>query len=172
MKNFNLIRLFYLKLNPMSFNITSTAFEYGARIPVVHTCDGEDISPPLRWEEEPKETVTFALIVEDPDAPGGTFFHWILYNIPADVHHLDKITNVQKSLDNGGIHGRNDFGRNGYGGPCPPKGEEHRYFFRIYALRKKLPPESIKDGSQFHPVIKDLIIAEAEYMGKYSRSKK
>lgn len=156
----------------MAFNISTTAFENGARIPVVHTCDGDDISPPLRWEGEPKDTVTFALIVEDPDAPGGTFTHWIVYNIPSDVHHLDKIGNAQKNLDNGGIHARNDFSKSGYGGPCPPKGEEHRYYFRIYALRKKLPPESIKDGTGFHQAIKDLILDKAEYMGRYSRTKK
>lgn len=156
----------------MAFNISTTAFEYGARIPVVHTCDGDDVSPPLTWEGEPKDTVTFALIVEDPDAPDGTFTHWIVYNIPSEVHHFDKIEKVrQKSLDGGGIHARNDFGKNGYGGPCPPKGEEHRYFFRIFALRKKLPPESIQDGPGFHQAIKDLILDKAEYMGKYSRTK-
>lgn len=156
----------------MEFIITSTAFENGAHIPVIHTCDGEDISPPLSWEGEPKETVTFAIIVEDPDAPRSTFTHWIMYNIPVAVHHLEKNTGVRKNLDNGAIQVKNDFGRNGYGGPCPPRGEDHRYFFRIYALRKKLPPESIKDGSQFHQVIGDQIIGHAEYMGKYSRTKK
>lgn len=156
----------------MAFNISTTAFEYGARIPILHTCDGDDVSPPLTWEGEPKDTVTFALIVEDPDAPNGTFTHWIVYNIPSDVHHFDKVEKIrQKSLDNGGIHARNDYGKNGYGGPCPPKGEEHRYFFRIFALRKKLPPESIQDGTGFHQAIKDLIIDKAEYMGKYSRTK-
>lgn len=156
----------------MAFNISTTAFEYGARIPVVHTCDGDDVSPPLTWEGEPKDTVTFALIVEDPDAPNGTFTHWIVYNIPSDVHHFDKVEKIrQKSLDNGGVHARNDFGKNGYGGPCPPKGEEHRYFFRIFALRKKLPPESITDGPGFHKAIKDLIVDQAEYMGRYSRTK-
>ena len=133
----------------MAFNISTTAFEYGARIPVVHTCDGDDISPPLRWDGEPKDTVTFALIVEDPDAPNGTFTHWIVYNIPSDVHNLEKIENAQKNLDYGGMHARNDFGKNGYGGPCPPRGEEHRYYFRIFALRKKLPPESVKGWSGF-----------------------
>lgn len=156
----------------MSFNISTTAFEYGARIPVVHTCDGDDVSPPLTWDGEPKDTVTFALIVEDPDAPGGTFTHWIVYNIPSDIHHLEKVEKVhQKSLDSGGIHARNDFGKNGYGGPCPPKGEEHRYFFRIFALRKKLPPQSIQDGPGFHLAIKDLVLDKAEYMGRYSRTK-
>lgn len=156
----------------MAFEITTTAFEYGARIPVIHTCDGDDISPPLRWEGEPKETVTFALIVEDPDAPGGTYTHWILYNIPSGVHYIDKTEAIGKSLDSGGSHARNDFGKYGYGGPCPPKGEEHRYFFRIYALRKKLQPESIKDGTGFHKAIKEFVIDKAEYMGKYSRIKK
>ncbi len=153
----------------MAFNITSRAFEYGASIPIVHTCDGDDTSPPLRWDEIPKATVTFALIMEDPDAPMGTFTHWILYNIPSDVNEIERIIPVKKKLPNGAIHGKNDFGKYGYGGPCPPKGEEHRYFFRIFALRKKLPPESANKADQFHRVIKDYIIDRAEYMGKYKR---
>jgi len=155
----------------MAFNISTTAFENGARIPVAHTCDGENISPPLRWEGESKDTVTFALIVEDTIS-AGTFSHWVVYNIPSDVHHLEKIVNAQKNLDNGGIHARNDFGKSGYAGPCPPKGEEHLYYFRIYALRKKLPPESVSDGKTFHQAIKDLVLDKAEYMGRYARTKK
>jgi Raf kinase inhibitor-like YbhB/YbcL family protein len=153
----------------MAFNISSTAFEYGVRIPVIHTCDGDNVSPPLHWDEEPKDTVSFALIAEDPDAPSGTFTHWIIYNLPADCHHLEKMTSVEKKLNNGGIQGKNDFGKTGYAGPCPPKGDEHRYFFRIFALRKKLPPESIRSGTDFHHAINGLIIDKAEYMGRYRR---
>jgi Raf kinase inhibitor-like YbhB/YbcL family protein len=151
----------------MAFNISSTAFEYGARIPLIHTCDGGQISPPLQWDGEPKETVSFALILEDPDASEGTFTHWIIYNLPSDCHQLEKMTTVQKKLDNGAFQGKNDFGSIGYKGPCPPKGEEHRYFFRIYALKKKLHPESIKDGSQFHQILSGLVLDKAEYMGKF-----
>ncbi len=153
----------------MAFNISSTAFEYGASIPVDHTCDGDDVSPPLRWDGESRETVTFALIMEDPDAPGGTFSHWIVYNLPADCHELEKIIPVQKNLENRAIQAKNDFGKIGYKGPCPPGGEEHRYFFRIFALKKKLPPESINNGTQFYEAVNGFILGKAEYMGKYYR---
>ncbi len=154
----------------MEFNISSPAFEYGVKIPSVHSCEGDDVSPPLHWDGEPKETVTFALIMEDPDAPGGTFTHWIIYNLPASCHRLDKIIPIEKNLINGGIQAKNDFGKIGYGGPCPPKGEEHRYFFRIFALKKKLPPESIHDGESFYKAINGLVLDKAEYMGKYRMS--
>lgn len=152
----------------MAFNISSTAFEYGARIPVNHTCDGDDQSPPLQWDGEPGETACFALILEDPDAGKGVFTHWLIYNLPPDCHQLEKSDSVRKNLDNGGIQCKNDFGKTGYRGPCPPKGEEHRYFFRIFALRKKLPPESIKNGTDFYRIITGFILDQAEYMGKYS----
>jgi len=152
----------------MSFTITTTAFENGATIPKRHSCEGEDISPPLRWEGEPKDTVSFALIMEDPDAPGGTFVHWIVYNLPADCHELEMIIPIEKNLKNGAVHAKNDFGKYGYRGPCPPaKDGEHRYFFRIYALRKKIPKESITGRESFYNQLKGQIIDEAEYMGRY-----
>ena len=154
----------------MNFNITCRAFEPGATIPRVHTCDGDDTSPPLRWESTPKATVSLAILMEDPDAPGGSFTHWIMYNIPADIAMLEKIVPIQKNLSNGAHQGINDFGKVGYRGPCPPSGEEHRYIFRIYALNKKLPPESASDAAQFRQNIADHIIDTAEYMGKYKRS--
>ena len=153
----------------MAFNISSTAFEHDADIPVVHTCDGDNVSPPLRWDGEPKETVTFALIMEDPDAPGETFTHWIVYNLPSDCHELEKIIPIERHLDNRAIQGKNDFGKIGYGGPCPPKGTRHRYFLRIFALKKKLPPESIDSGTEFYQAINGLILDRAGYMGKYYR---
>jgi Raf kinase inhibitor-like YbhB/YbcL family protein len=153
----------------MKFIISCIAFENGHTIPVEHTCDGDDISPAVWWEGEPKGTVTYAMIMEDPDAPDGTFTHWILYNLPADCHNLEKIIPIQKNLDNGAIQGKNDFGKIGYRGPCPPKGEEHRYYFRIFALKKKLPPESISNGAEFYEAIHGLILERAEYMGKYYR---
>jgi Raf kinase inhibitor-like YbhB/YbcL family protein len=151
----------------MGFEISSPAFENGAKFPVAHTCSGDDVSPILRWDGKPNGTVTFALIMEDPDAPGGTFTHWIVYNLPADCHELEKAIPIKKNLDNKAIQGKNDFGKIGYSGPCPPKGEEHRYFFRIYALKKKLPPETAKNGLSFHQAIKGLILDKAEYMGKF-----
>lgn len=155
----------------MALHITTPAFEEGATFPVEHTCDGDNVSPLLRWDGEPKSTVTFALIVEDPDAPGGTFTHWIVYNLPNDCHELEKIIPIEKKLKNGAIQGKNDFGKLGYGGPCPPKGEEHRYIFKLFALRKKLPPESANDRQSFYNSIKNYVLEEASYMGRYKRKK-
>jgi Raf kinase inhibitor-like YbhB/YbcL family protein len=151
----------------MAFNLTSTAFEFGASIPGRHSCKGEDIPPPLRWDEAPKGTVSFALVLEDPDAPGGTFLHWLIYNIPADISELSGISPVEKRLKNGAIQAKNDFGKTGYGGPCPPKGEEHRYFFRLFALKKKLPPESINKVEDFYNAVNGITLEKAEYMGKF-----
>ncbi|MFP4487801.1 MAG: YbhB/YbcL family Raf kinase inhibitor-like protein [Bacteroidales bacterium] len=153
----------------MAFTITSTAFEHGANIPKEHTCDGDDVSPALKWEGEPAGTLTYALIMEDPDAPGGTFTHWIVYNLPKDCHKLEKIIPIQKHLDNKATQAKNDFGKIGYRGPCPPGGSEHRYFFRIFALKKKLPRESVKNGKEFYEALNGLILDKAEYMGKYYR---
>ncbi len=151
----------------MAMNIYITSFEQGAGIPAVHTCDGDDVSPLLRWDGEPKETVSFALIMEDPDAPEGTFTHWIVYNLPKGCHELEKAIPIKRHLDNKAIQGKNDFGKIGYRGPCPPRGREHRYFFRIFALRKKLPPESINTGPEFYQAVNGLVLDKAEYMGRY-----
>lgn len=151
----------------MAFNLTSTAFEHGASIPAKHSCKGEDVPPPLRWDEVPKGTATLALILEDPDAPGGTFLHWLIYNIPADINELNGVSPVEKHLKNGAQQAKNDFGKTGYGGPCPPKGEEHRYFFKLFALKKKLPPESINKVEDFYHSINGLTLEKAEYMGKF-----
>lgn len=151
----------------MAFNLTTRAFENGATIPTKHTCKGDDLSPPLDWDEIPKGTTSLALIMEDPDAPGGTFIHWIVYNLPADNNGLEANIPRQKHLKNGATQGKNDFDKIGYGGPCPPKGEEHRYFFRLFALKKKLPPESANKEKDFYKAIKGLVLEEAEYMGKF-----
>jgi Raf kinase inhibitor-like YbhB/YbcL family protein len=119
----------------MSFKLTSPAFKYGERIPKKYTCDDADISPPLQWTNMPTSTKSLVLIVEDPDAPMGVFTHWVLYGIPPNRSDLPE--NVPKSpvVEGVGIQGINDFGRVGYGGPCPPRGHKpHRYFFRLYAL--------------------------------------
>lgn len=155
----------------MAFNISSTAFESGKSISAKNTCDGDDISPQLYWDEVPKDAVTLALIMEDPDAPGGTFTHWILYNIPPNTKGLDANISQQKTLKDSSIQGENDFNRYGYGGPCPPKGEEHRYFFRLFALNKKLMPGSANGREEFYQAIKGNTIAEAEYMGLYKRNR-
>ena len=151
----------------MALNLYINAFENGSSFPAEHSCDGDDVSPLVRWDGEPKGTVTFALIMEDPDAPGGTFTHWIVYNLPDDCHELEKVIPIERHIDNGAIQGKNDFGKIGYRGPCPPEGEEHRYFFRLFALKKKLPPESIDSGSEFYQAVNGLVLDKAEYMGKY-----
>ena len=114
----------------MSFQIFSNSFAEGGWIPELHSCQGADLSPPLEWSGEPEGVRSFALVVEDPDAPSGTFCHWLVYDIPPDTH------NLAQGLKPGsvGVSGTNDFGRPGYGGPCPPKGSPHRYYFRVYAL--------------------------------------
>ncbi len=153
----------------MAFNLTLKSFEDGATIPVKHTCDGDDLSPMVRWDEAPKGTASFALIMEDPDAPGSTFTHWIVYNIPPSENMLEDVQPIAKKLDNGAIQGKNDFGKLGYRGPCPPKGETHRYVFRVYALKKKLAPESANDREDFYAAIKGQVLDEAEYTGTYKR---
>src|SRR6266403_2623490 len=119
----------------MAFTLTSTAFTDGAAIPVKHTCDGVDVSPPLAWSGAPAGTRSFALIADDPDAPAGSWVHWVVYNLPAAVSELPENVAKVEALDLGGARqGRNDFRRPGYGGPCPPPGPAHRYFFKLYAL--------------------------------------
>jgi len=113
--------------------LTSTDIQEGGMIPVQFTCDGDDISPALLWSGVPENTNSYALICDDPDAPVGTWVHWVLFNIPGSVKSLDQGVDTVESIENGGIHGINDFRRLGYGGPCPPNGV-HRYFFRLYAL--------------------------------------
>jgi Raf kinase inhibitor-like YbhB/YbcL family protein len=155
----------------MAFNLTSKSFENGLGIPSNFTCDGDDVSPPLRWDDVPKNTISFALIMEDPDYAGGVFTHWIIYNIPREARSLETIIPIQKSLDNGGIQGKNDFGKIGYSGPCPPKGEEHRYVFKLFALKRKIPRETANRRDDFYKAIKDIVIESAEYMGVYRRLK-
>ncbi|MGQ9634037.1 MAG: YbhB/YbcL family Raf kinase inhibitor-like protein [Bryobacteraceae bacterium] len=151
----------------MAMEITSPAFPNGGTIPKLHTCEGADLSPALEWSGEPAGTKSFALIVDDPDAPAGTWNHWLLYDIPASVHAL------AQGLKPGsvGVSGTNDFGRPGYGGPCPPKGHgPHRYYFRLYAL--DVPSLGLGPGVRRAPLDRALrshILAQAEYMGRYER---
>ncbi|RLB41089.1 MAG: YbhB/YbcL family Raf kinase inhibitor-like protein [Deltaproteobacteria bacterium] len=152
----------------MEIKITSTAFENGANIPVKYTCDGEDVSPPLRWEGVPDGAKSLALICDDPDAPMGTWVHWVLFNIPPDVTELPEKIPSQPNLDNGAVHGINDFRNYGYGGPCPPGGT-HRYFFKIYALDTTLDLKPGVTKSQLLDAMEGHILAKGELMGRYSR---
>ncbi len=148
--------------------ITSTSFEDGGMIPRKYACDGEDISPPLAWTEIPDSTKTLALICEDPDAPVGTWVHWVIFNIPASERALHEHIPSINRLPNGAIQGRNDFGNIGYGGPCPPMGT-HRYFFRIYALSTVLNLEPGISKSELLNAMEDVLLAEGQLMGRYNR---
>lgn len=153
----------------MDFTLKSNAFEAGETIPTRYTCDGEDVSPPLEWTDPPEETVAFALICDDPDAPRGTWTHWVLYNIPADFRLLREGVPTTERLNWGGIQGRNDFGQIGYGGPCPPRGPAHRYYFRLFALDEQI---DLPAGATRQEVLRRIhghILAEAELMGRYAR---
>lgn len=151
------------------FKLISEAFDEGEKIPIKYTCDGEDISPPLSWEGFPENTKSFVLIMEDPDAPGGTFTHWIMFNIPKNVTSLKEgIQNIKK-IEGIGIQCKNDFGKFGYGGPCPPPGTTHRYVFKLYAIDTmlNLGPEASK-----HEVLNAIeghVLAIAELIGIYGR---
>jgi Raf kinase inhibitor-like YbhB/YbcL family protein len=137
-------------------------------IPAVYTCDGNDFSPPLKWAEAPPGTRSFALISDDPDAPVGTWVHWIVWNIPATVNSLEENQPKKESLPGGARQGTNDFRRIGYGGPCPPSGT-HRYYFRLYALDATMDLPASTSRAQLERAMKGHILAEAEVMGKYRR---
>ncbi|MFM6036605.1 MAG: YbhB/YbcL family Raf kinase inhibitor-like protein [Sphaerospermopsis kisseleviana] len=148
--------------------LTSSAFVDNGLIPAKYTCDGADISPPLNWEEIPPNTQSLALIVDDPDAPKMTFVHWVIYDIPSSVNQLPEKIVGGKTIPMGGIQGKNDFGKLGYGGPCPPSGT-HRYFFHLYALDKKLNLEPGVSKNQILTAMAGHVLAKAELMGKYQR---
>jgi len=153
----------------MEFQLTSTAFEQGAYIPRKYTGEGADISPPLQWANPPAGTKSFALICDDPDAPVGTWVHWVIYNIPAHTVKLPEGIPDKKELKDGSRQGINDFKRIGYGGPMPPRGSDHRYFFRLYALDIDLvlKPEAVK--SDLLEAMGNHILSQAELMGRYKR---
>jgi Raf kinase inhibitor-like YbhB/YbcL family protein len=150
--------------------LESIVFTPNQLIPPTYTCDGKDISPPLSWSEPPEGTNSLVLIVDDPDAPDRTFVHWVLYNLPPTIRQLPEGLPHQPELTLGGIQGKNDFDRYGYGGPCPPSGT-HRYFFKLYALDTEL---DLEPGATKAEVIKAMagrILADAELIGRYSRNR-
>lgn len=154
----------------MDIKITSGAFEDGGIIPSKYTCDGEDISPPLHWEAVPDGTVSIAVISDDPDAPMGTWVHWVLFNLPPDTKELKENFPDDETLADGTRQGITDFGATGYGGPCPPSGT-HRYFFKIYALDKKIDVAAIVDKAKLLQEMEGHIIGQGQLMGKYQRQK-
>ncbi|MFA5515353.1 MAG: YbhB/YbcL family Raf kinase inhibitor-like protein [Desulfuromonadales bacterium] len=138
------------------------------KIPQHYTCDGDNVSPPLQWGDIPEGAKSLALIVEDPDAPGGAFIHWVMYNIPPDVRQLPEDVRRDETLPNGACQGINDFGKIGYGGPCPPGGN-HRYFFKLFALDVRLDLESGATREQLTEAMQGHILAATEIMGNYAR---
>jgi Raf kinase inhibitor-like YbhB/YbcL family protein len=152
----------------MNIDLTSPAFGDGQTIPKAHTGDGQDVSPPLRWSEPPQGTKSLALICDDPDAPRGTWVHWVLFNIPADQQLYGAIVG-QGVLASGAKQGKNDFGNIGYGGPAPPRGKPHRYFFKLYALDTLLDLPAGATKSQLLEAMKDHVLAEGQIMGLYGR---
>jgi len=153
----------------MSFAVNSTAFANGGAIPGRYTCSGEDVSPALSWNDVPAGTHSLALIAEDPDAPGGTWTHWIIWNLPAQATSLPEGVPASETLDNGARQGRNDFRRIGYGGPCPPPGKPHRYFFNLYALDAALNLKPGAARNELERAMKGHVLSKAEWMGKYGR---
>jgi len=154
---------------PVDLNLTSTAFENGEYIPKDYSKEGLNISPPLRWQDPPPKTQSLALIVEDPDAPSGTFVHWVAWNINPATTELPEAMPNKGLMTNGIKQGTNDFNLLGYTGPMPPVGTDHRYYFRLYALKV---PLTLKPGStraQLDAVMKKNVIAEGELMGRYKR---
>ena len=150
----------------MALKLTISAFADGGAIPRLHTCDGADVSPSVEWSGAPSRTRSFTLIMDDPDAPGGTWNHWLLYDLPSDIFTLAQGYQPGKT----GVSGTNDFGRTGYGGPCPPRGGAHRYYFRLYAL--DIASLGLRAGARRRDLDRAMrghVLGEAQYMGKYER---
>ncbi|MDD2762585.1 MAG: YbhB/YbcL family Raf kinase inhibitor-like protein [Opitutaceae bacterium] len=151
--------------------LTSPVFVEGQPIPRQYTADGADMAPPLQWSEAPADTRSFALICDDPDAPVGTWVHWVIYGLPAVTRELPEMVAPTASLPNGAKQGVNDFRRVGYGGPCPPPGRPHRYCFKLYALDAELtlPPRATKP--ELLRAMAGHVLAEAQLMGTYQRAR-
>lgn len=147
----------------MTIQITSSAFTEGGNIPKLYTCDDQNISPPLAWTGVPTNTMSLALIMDDPDASSGTWVHWLLYNLSANLISLEQGKN------GGGTDGKNDFNKIGYGGPCPPRGSNHRYIVKLYALDSNLDLKSGATKAQVENAMKGHILAQGQLMGRYGR---
>jgi Raf kinase inhibitor-like YbhB/YbcL family protein len=153
----------------MAFAISNTGFPRDGDIPRKFTCDGADVSPELSWSSPPEPTQSFALIADDPDAPSGTWTHWVLFNIPAAAKGLSEGVSRVDELPGGERQGRNDFHKIGYNGPCPPPGKAHRYFFKLFALDKTLDAKPGASRQEVEQAMQGHVLANAEWMGKYRR---
>ena len=158
----------------MTLILTTGAFTAGGPIPSKYTCDGADVSPALAWSGAPPGTAAFALIADDPDAPAGTWVHWVLFNLPGGVTALPEGVAKTERPDRlgGALQGRNDFRRIGYGGPCPPPGKTHRYFFKLYALGVALQLEAGATKQEVERAMSGHVLAETSLMGTYARQRR
>lgn len=150
-------------------SVSSAAFGEGEVIPAKYTCQGQDVSPPLTWSEPPAGTQSLALIVDDLDAPGGVFNHWVIFNIAADSRELPEAVPAQAELPSGALQGKNDFGRMGYAGPCPPSGRPHWYQFTVYALDSSLDLTAGVAKTQVLTAVQGHVLAQGELSGRYQR---
>lgn len=153
----------------MAFAIASTSFPNGGDIPKKFTCDGADVSPEISWTEPPAGAQSFALIADDPDAPAGTWTHWVLFDVPPATTSLPEGVSKIDELPGGERQGRNDFRKIGYNGPCPPPGKAHRYFFKLYALGSKLNLKPGATKQEVEQAMQGHILGKAEWVGKYKR---
>lgn len=154
----------------ISLTVASVSFSSGGEIPNKFTCDGEDVSPQIFWSGTPNGTQAFVLMVDDPDAPAGTWTHWVLYDLPASLKSLNEGLPTSDQLPDESKQGRNDFGKIGYNGPCPPAGRPHRYFFKLYALDRKLNVKGGAARSEVEKAMSGHVLAQGEVMGTYRRS--
>lgn len=153
----------------MAFAMSSMSFQNGGDIPKKFTCDSADVSPELSWTEPPAGTQSFALIADDPDAPAGTWTHWVLFNVQPAARNLPEGVSKIDELPDGARQGRNDFHKIGYNGPCPPPSKPHRYFFKLYALDGKLDLKPATSKQEVEQAMQGHILGKAEWMGKYQR---
>jgi Raf kinase inhibitor-like YbhB/YbcL family protein len=150
-------------------DVSSSAFGNGETIPKDFTADGRNVSPPLRWGGAPPATQSYAVIVDDPDAPAGLWTHWVLFNVPADRTELPEGVPPEKEVLDGALQGTNSFNKIGYGGPAPPKGKPHRYYFHVYALDRKLDLKAGASRADVDAALKGHILAKGQWMGTYGR---
>jgi Raf kinase inhibitor-like YbhB/YbcL family protein len=153
----------------MSLKISSPAFEDMAGIPKLYTCQGKDISPPLNWSGAPENTKSFAIIADDPDAPAGTWVHWVIFNIPASSNGLGEGIKMSAKLSDGAVQANTDSGSGGYYGPCPPPGKYHRYFFKLYALDTMIDLDSSATKEDLLEAMEGHILDKAELVGRFKR---
>jgi len=153
----------------MAFMLSSPAFEPGKPIPKQYSCEGRDVSPPLRWNDVPANAKALALVCEDPDAPAGTWIHWVIYDIPAATIELREGVPPDENLSGGARQGLNDFRKVGYGGPCPPPGKPHHYVFKLYALDAPTGLEPRATKNDLLKAVKGHVLADAQVTGTYQK---